>query len=268
VDSNPISINNQQNEEISAPNNEHENLIINDDEDSDSYGLWIGSNKDDLNTSFILYAQQFMALLIKRIINTVRNKTLIISQLIIPILILIINLVYLKYGPIKNEESPSLQISIEKYGKNFVPFNLVNTNDYSINDLSKIYANQINITINSKAFNLNDNKTVELCSNQRDNIDQFLACMGEIDVYYIVDGYLIASTFSNQNDNLSIIAHFNDQIYHAVPLTLNLVNNALFKLYTSVNNSITVYNHPLPRTIQDEATDLQFKAITGISIFF
>jgi hypothetical protein len=237
--------------------------LLNDPEDSESYGLWIGSNKDDLNTSYILYAQQFWALLIKRMINTVRNKVLIISQLIIPIAILIINLVYLKYAPIKNEDSPSLQINIEQYGKNFVPFNLINTSDHLTNDLSKIYLNQINHTKNTQVFNLNDNKTVSLCLEHRDNIDHFLSCMGNIDVYYVVDGYLIASTFSNLNENLSIIAHFNDQVYHAVPLTLNLINNALFKLYTSINNSITVFNHPLPRTVEDEATDLQFKAITG-----
>ena len=60
------------------------------------YGLWTGSNPDDLNSGLWLLAQQFKALFIKRFIHSIRNKSLILSQIVLPILILFINLIYLK----------------------------------------------------------------------------------------------------------------------------------------------------------------------------
>ena len=76
---------------------------LNSDEAEDSFGLWTGSNSYDLVYGFRFYMQQFKALFIKRMINSVRNKILIISQLIIPICILIVTLLNVKYGPIKAE---------------------------------------------------------------------------------------------------------------------------------------------------------------------
>jgi hypothetical protein len=66
------------------------------DEDELYYGLWTGSKPEDLNLGLCLYAQQFKALFIKRFIHSIRNKSLILSQIILPILILFINLIYLK----------------------------------------------------------------------------------------------------------------------------------------------------------------------------
>ena len=76
---------------------------LNNDEAEDSFGLWTGSNSYDLVYGIRFYMQQFKALFIKRMINSVRNKILIISQLIIPICILIVTLLNVKYGPIKAE---------------------------------------------------------------------------------------------------------------------------------------------------------------------
>jgi hypothetical protein len=75
----------------------------NDQYDDESFGLWTGSNKSDLLEGIPFYMQQFKALFIKRIINSLRNKALIISQIIIPVCVLLINLIQIKYGPIKAE---------------------------------------------------------------------------------------------------------------------------------------------------------------------
>ena len=86
-------------EAIDCPLNTREN-----DYEEDTYGLWIGSNKQDLVRSGIeLLVQQFNALIIKRTINSLRNRGLVITQLIVPIAILMVNLLYVKYGPIKAE---------------------------------------------------------------------------------------------------------------------------------------------------------------------
>jgi ATP-binding cassette subfamily A (ABC1) protein 3 len=240
------------------------NLAVDELSNSENdYGLWIGSKKEETVQGFNLYVQQFDAIIIKRIINTLRNKALIISQLVIPLVILTINLIYLKYGPIKNEESPALKIDIQRYANNFVPYQLLNSNAI-LKNISQFYSNQFKITKNTRSFELNDTTIVNTCLNKRQNIDEFLGCLGALDIYSITDKYIVASTFDIVKGNLSIIGHFNNQAFHTVPLALNVINNALFKYFSSANNSITVINHPLPRTVVDEVTDLQFKAITGM----
>jgi len=90
---------NENTEAIDCPLNTREN-----DYEEDTYGLWIGSNKQDLVRSGIeLLVQQFNALIIKRTINSLRNRGLVITQLIVPIAIIMVNLLYVKYGPIKAE---------------------------------------------------------------------------------------------------------------------------------------------------------------------
>lgn len=50
---------------------------------------------------------------------------------------------------------------------------------------------------------------------------------------------------------------FNDQAYHAVAVALNAVDNAILKNVTgNSSRSITVTNHPLPRTLKQKSDDL------------
>ena len=97
----------------------------------DDYGLWIGSKGIHRVGPFELLANQFEALFKKRFIHSIRNVSLIVSQLIIPIAVLLINLLYLKYAPIKPGDSPLLQIDIGRYGNNFVPYDLKINNQSS-----------------------------------------------------------------------------------------------------------------------------------------
>lgn len=82
-------------EEVQSPDGQKPNNQSDRDEEL-YYGLWTGSNQDDLNSGLWLLAQQFKALFIKRFIHSIRNKSLILSQIVLPILILFINLIYLK----------------------------------------------------------------------------------------------------------------------------------------------------------------------------
>ena len=74
-----------------------------------TFGLWTGSKKSDLVSGIGRVALQFEALFVKRFINSIRNKALIVSQLIVPIFILLVNLSYVKWGPIKAEGNIELK---------------------------------------------------------------------------------------------------------------------------------------------------------------
>ena len=191
-----------------------------------------------------------------------RNKGLIISQLVIPLIILTMNLIFVKIAPIQSEDSPSLKMDFQHYPKNFVPFK-VNESSEILSSLSSYYTEQISKTPSTTSFNLNDTKTIDSCTDFRNNIDEFLGCIGSKNVFTLTDNYIVASTFESKNESISITAHFNNQAFHAVPFTINLINNALFKYLTEANNSITVYNHPLPRTVEERAAEIQSKGLTG-----
>lgn len=248
--------------------NDSDKAVIVEQNVTDDSGLLVGSKESDRVTNpFFKYAQQFYALIIKKFIHSLRNKILVISQIIVPIATLLIILLYLKYAPIKPEDSPALTITIEKYRQNNAPYRLLQNSTF-LEDLSTFYQLQVNASSNSRAFDLQSNKTVTSCLHARDNIDQFLACIGRLSLNYINDNYIVAATFDgNSIDDLSITAHFNNQPYHVPPLSLNLVTNSLLKsLLNSSKHHITTINHPLPRDINDQITDLQLKGGAGFNI--
>ncbi len=252
------------------------NLIQDDEiEIDDNAGLWVGSKPAErLNGFFEFYLQQLHALFMKRVIHSLRNKTLVISQIVVPMATLLIVLLYVKYGPIKPEDSPALEVKLSKYRSNFVPFQLVdNTNDSFISQLGNYFEVGLKTDENAKVFNLADNKTLSLCSENRSSITDFLVCVGRYSITYISDNYIFATTFLQQNDSdtddisYQITGHFNNQPYHVPPLALNVISNTLLKYFTNnTNNTINVINHPLPRNIEDKISDLQLKDATGFNV--
>lgn len=194
----------------------------------------------------------------KRFIHTIRNKILVISQIIIPIACLLINLIYLKYAPIKPEDSPALLIDINRYSKNSVPITRPkNVSNPMIDDLYKIYGLTVNGSRSAKAYDLENNQTFNLCLDHRRDIDDYIGCMGQLSLGYIVDDYLIGTDFTlNRLKHLQIVGLFNNQPYHIPPLAVNLISNTLLKYYTNLDSKITVINHPLPRNLKEKLNDL------------
>ena len=160
-------------------------------------------------------------------------------------------------------------MEITRYSNNFVPYYLQYGNSsIAVDQLSKLYATQF-IPPNSLPFNLKDNTSVTLCSNRRSSINDFLSCLGHLSYNYIIDDYIVAADFfaDNNNNNLSIVSHFNNQPFHVPPLATNVITNTLFKYYTnSTENKIIVNNHPLPRNLQGKITDQQLKDMTGFNV--
>ena len=100
-----------------------------------------------------------MALLYKRWVHTIRNKVLTITQIMIPIGVMIIQLLYLKLAPLKPTDMPSLEIDLAQYTRNNVPYKIETYSGAQnqidiLNQLSSIFENHINSYSNSEAFDL------------------------------------------------------------------------------------------------------------------
>lgn len=238
------------------------------DEEFENFGLWTGSKQEDLVHGIPFILQQFRALFMKRFIYSIRNKTLVVSQLVIPLCTLLINMIYLKYAPIKPEDSPALQMDISKYGDNFAPYLLTGQkNSDFIQKYASIYKSQLKGFKNTKVFDLESESVLDSCNSSRSSIDSYLTCLGEVDFNYVIDKTVLSATFDSTLENVTLIGHFNNQPFHVPPLSLNLITNSLLKLYSKSNESaITIINHPLPRNLTEIITDQLNKDMTSFNV--
>jgi ATP-binding cassette, subfamily A (ABC1), member 3 len=235
--------------------------------DIDDRGLYIGSEDADYNQGVAFFFQQLKALVKKRVVNSYRNKSMILSQLIVPVGILFITILVEKYAPAKAVDSPSLKIDISSYKTNYVPYLLPNNSDSFLNDFAAVYSNQFKGEENSNPFNIDDIKSVETCKDDRKSIDDFISCIGSYSFYEYIDKYIVGSTFFANDSAKSLTGHFNNQPYHVPPLSVNLFSNALLKYYSNNTDAkINVINNPLPRDLLQQLTDLQVKDMSGFQI--
>lgn len=251
---------------------------INSNEDND-YGLWIGSSKTHLiNNKFKNLFNQFKALIIKKYIQTSRNKALISAQLIFPLVLLIINIAFIKYGPIKFGDLPELSINIDRYTNNFLPF-ISESNDNStqqkdnLSSLSYYLKQNLMNYSKVKIFDLKETDSITFCSTARKSIDAYLSCLGKISNRKLNTEHLTGISFNYTNfiggltqrkASLKITGYFSNQLYHVPPLTLNLISNTLLKHFTNNSlNSINVINHPLPRNMSDVIQEISKQDIVS-----
>jgi len=233
-------------------------------------GLFIGLKADERNDSFVAkYSQQLWALLVKKFIYSLRNKVFVITQLILPVIFPFLIIFFVKFGPglfkLEIIDAPALNISIDSYQDNIVPFNLESESSFLL-ELSSVYKSQF-----KKTSNLNKSNELPYCSESNRTMDDYLICVGNLrdnGLVKLTYNYIIGATFESSN---KIIAHFNNEPYHASPLALNSITNAILKLVTNSSNAqINVINHPLPRNpyIDDDRDDTNYiiDLIIGILI--
>ncbi len=189
---------------------------------------------------------------------------------------MVVNLAFIKFGPIPDGDMPSLNIDISKYGQNYMPFNIINevdsTQNYQILDtISKYFKDQFENPKIPLVFNINDSNSFpikQLCSDNCDSMEKYLSEVGLFNNIILNNQHFSAFDFSikNSSQNIEITGHFNNQPFHIPPLTLNLITNTLFKYYTnSTKSSINLINHPLPR---DESDLLKKASGFGFNILF
>lgn len=127
-------------------------------------------------------------------------------------------LVSLKIANYEDEDefkgSPELEISLDSYS---------NTNIYLQTDESEFLEQYRNLVVNSQnILNVSIN----------DNMDDLILNYGS--------NYVIGATFLK----FEIIGWYNNEFFHSLPLSLNLINQAILKTFVGENYSITVTNKP------------------------
>jgi len=198
----------------------------------------------------------------------------VLSQVLIPVIILTLNLSFLKFGTTPDGDLPSLKIDISPYGKNYLPINIKADsfqNNQTLQKMSNYFSSQFKDPNMSIVFNLNNANSIykNNCSDHRcDSIEKYLSVIGDYNFNVLDKEHYSAVDFliKNSSQNVEITGHFNNQPFHILPLTLNLITNTLFKFYTnSSTSSINLINHPLPR---DESDKLRKASGFNLKILF
>ncbi|UJR37958.1 hypothetical protein I4U23_030642 [Adineta vaga] len=218
------------------------------------------------NSGLILMCQQFYALLLKRIVNSLRNYLVLFSALL-PFLFVVISLIIEQQIP-KPGDSPPLLMSFDRYEKTNAPYTYDRNANLSM-DFIRSYENYLQKS--PKTPNLID-LTIHSTQPCRDekvkDVVTYLACIGKRSLLELSDRYLIGADvqINSSINGLDIIGLFNNQPYHILPLSLNSITNTLLKQYSSptmVNSTIHVVNHPLPRSLTEAITDFQSQQFFG-----
>ncbi|KAG1683898.1 ATP-binding cassette sub-family A member 3 [Nymphon striatum] len=191
------------------------------------------------NKGMKLFLQQVHALLVKRILFTWRNKYLTFSQLAIPVILMTFALLIIQTIP-KLDDSSSLVLDLKVFHTTKVPATKFDSNYKNIDQLFSIYRNQF-----VKSFD----QFVKVKVDTDASFIKYLSNVGEKDISKFSLHWIIGATFKQgKRDQMEISAFFNNQPYHAAPISLSMAQSALLRYYTGSNYSFTVVNHPLPRT--------------------
>ncbi|RNA25639.1 ATP-binding cassette sub-family A member 3-like [Brachionus plicatilis] len=222
--------------------------------------LWIGSKPEDLVIQKPLFRlKQFKALIKKRFIHTIRNKSLSLAQILIPVSFLAV---------LEPEQSPALKIKLSDYDHNYAPYSIkgIQTNGI-LSKLSIVYKNLLITSQNTQTFELTETNKINMCKSDRDSVENYLNCLGRNSFRMLNKQHFIATEFSYFRDKIQITGSFNNQPYHVAPLSLNLITNSLFKYFTnSSQNSITVINNPLPKNPSEILNESSFKSLNNFRI--
>ena len=210
------------------------------------------------NSGIELAMQQFYALLLKHVLNSMRNYLVLFASFL-PVLFVILSLVIEQQIP-KPGDSPALFISLDRYQSSNVPFTYSPSEESTV-DFIRSYGEVLKESRKpATLIDLTTNGTGLCQHTQPPNITAYLICIGERSLVDYSDRHHIAVTAVEDalNGTLNLLGMFNNQPYHVPPLTLNHLSNALLRQYSPAslrNRTINVINHPV-RDEEQESSEV------------
>ncbi|XP_054158739.1 phospholipid-transporting ATPase ABCA3-like [Oppia nitens] len=233
--------------------------------------LDLDTAKDDpnaRNTGFPLIRQQFYALFMKKVLYTMRNRTLTLSQLTIPTFFALMVLITVKTLP-KLGESPGLALTLDNYKGAEVPYFVSNRSDIEVRDFAGDYRQQFSgrpardqvyelVRTDEDSGNLSQFMVDQLIDKARKDIAYFNL--------HVPMGAMICDNSRRQcgiesaaADSLVVTALFNNQPFHASAISLAAVDTAIVRYVAqNPNYTVSVVNHPLPLTTADKLLQVQY----------
>ncbi|XP_039258738.2 phospholipid-transporting ATPase ABCA3-like isoform X1 [Styela clava] len=203
------------------------------------------------NTGTALWFQQFHGLLVKRILHSRRHLKVLISQLLVPVVFVILAIINAKYAPFL-ETNKELDLSLFGYGNTTVSYN----GSTDIQKLTDIYAQQF--TDLADAVNIQGDLEMHLSN-------EYKKQGGSFNNKNIISG----TVRDNKSPLNSTVAWFNAQGWHSSANTLLYADQAYIRW--KLNNTgfdLDVSNHPLPRNSSARVQEQLVGSIAGFMIAF
>ncbi len=204
------------------------------------------------NSGYALIVQQFYALLLKKILFSLRNPTLTISQIILPMSFAIMILLLLKGLP-KPRDSPNLLLDLKNFKGTKVPF-LVNSND------TPEFANKTFISYMNQFYG--NNKVIKQSFNTTNlthSAIEYILKLSNDDIANVNLHMPIGAMVEFYDEHDVIVGLFNNQPFHSPAISLAAVDLAVMRyIITNPDYKLEVSNHPLPRTTADKLFQIQY----------
>lgn len=213
---------------------------------------------------FRLFWQQFVAMFMKRVLHTTRNWLLTVSQLLVPLLFTIIALAVLKTLP-SGDYQPPLTLNMSKFSGAVVAYGVGDGSPIA-RDLSEEYVKVLQSVPTLKLVNVSSNAKYDNYSHPVDHyiIDEGIQNLGGYNRHFLI-ALDFVSTFSS--NLVHAVAYFSNQAYHASAISLNTINNAIYRSATGISTTrIVTTNHPLPIRVQDTVANPFSMNIDGFGI--
>lgn len=221
------------------------------------------------NVGVRLLVQQLYAMLVKRITNTRRSWLLMSSQLLVPVLLLVIALILIRTLPGPGE-SPALRLDLSRLPHTVVAYSSdVNA---SGGRLASAYASYLRDRFHSvRPVYVNNVSGYEVSP----NVSRYLESEGERSIGTYNHRYAVACEMSGDvnrsatDDGAEAKATvlFNNQGYHSAAISLNTFANALLRRVTGLDNvSLLAINHPMPQTVSEAVRNELTQGFEGFGI--
>ncbi|XP_058142278.1 phospholipid-transporting ATPase ABCA3-like [Dasypus novemcinctus] len=186
------------------------------------------------NTGCLLYHQQFYAMFIKRVMFNWRHWKLILLQILGLLGVLTF---LLKAGHLSKEhDEPARKMNLHQYGQTIVPFSISKNSK-----LSQAFSKHLDSVLTSEN---------QILKKVQGNILNYL-----LENKDCVRSCIVALSIEAKIDEIIFTILFNNEAYHSPSISLAVLDNVLFMLLSGPNASITVFNKPQPRIVDDDLND-------------
>ncbi|KAK3610642.1 hypothetical protein CHS0354_009107 [Potamilus streckersoni] len=234
------------------------NSIVEGHRNDDSVGVSLGDingsvsinfNKDlGKNTGFRLFHQQLRAMIVKKMVHTLRNKIVLFFQLLLPVFFTALALLVELSKPSTGDE-PTLKLDLSPFGRTVVTYgDGTNGNSFGKSVIMKY------------KDNIQGQDTTYWDQTISDNIDNFfLSQINRIGIGTFNQKYVIGENVftASSAGKTGIQVLYNGQPIHGIAVAVAKTMDSLLKYYTDDKHSISTSNHPFPQRISDESNDVK-----------
>ncbi|KAL1517917.1 hypothetical protein ABEB36_001617 [Hypothenemus hampei] len=203
-----------------------------------------------------LLLNQIIAMSLKKILSTIRSWVLLCTQILMPIIFLVMTMIVAKQQNTIGD-LPPMPLNLERYTD---PVTLVDINDANTNGYDEIYKNVV-----GNAYS------------KVDSIQETILQLTAETPVTVRRRYIGGASFNPLNDILSTLpifdvnytVYFNNDPYHTPAVALNLALNSVYRKIRNCDNcSLDITNHPMPYSANTQFNNLAIGNNMGFQLAF